>query len=210
MKFVVHKKSPESLSNVRLPRDTFITSEFYSHPSLANRRLRSNVRFLKVTSSDQTLLSEPPETTTLSQREAQANGRYAQRANNLAFASPITALLDAEIASLFAHYIDALAPWYDLNDAQRLFGTVVPKAALECPVLFQAIIAFSASHRYKILGSSETMAMNFHAACVERMLRLVNATNVDLHGNELAATCLLRSYEIINGSYDGDDTDNDR
>jgi hypothetical protein len=39
---------------------------------------------------------------------------------------PKVALKNQVIASLFRHHIDFLAPWYDLNDSQSLFGTLVP------------------------------------------------------------------------------------
>jgi hypothetical protein len=118
----------------------------------------------------------------------------------LAASSPDIALGDPDIAKLFAHYINVLAPWYDLNDAQRFFGIQVPLNALETPILFKAIIAFSASHRNKICGDMQGIAQAFHSACVQEFLLVINQAERRSNGNELAATCLLRSYEIINGN----------
>lgn len=122
-----------------------------------------------------------------------------QRVSKLAAASPRVALADACIAGLFAHYITALAPWYDLNDSQRTFGTVVPQNGLGCSILFRAIIAFSASHKNRTENCMQEIASAFHAACVQGFLELLNQVEPRSNGNELAATCLLRSYEIIEG-----------
>lgn len=123
------------------------------------------------------------------------------KACKLAAASPRVALADPCIAGLFAHYITALAPWYDLNDSQRTFGTVVPQNGLDCPILFKAIIAFSASHMSRTENSMQEIASAFHTACVQGFLKLINEVQPRSHGNELAATCLLRSYEIIDGKF---------
>lgn len=128
---------------------------------------------------------------------ANADKRCADAAS-LASLSPRAALLNSDIAFIFNHYIYKLAPWYDLNDASRLFGTAVPACALEVPVLFQAVIAFSCAHWFKITGKLGEIAFSFHAACVEALLKTL--TNIsELPGEYLAAACLLRSYEILNG-----------
>jgi hypothetical protein len=123
-----------------------------------------------------------------------------EQANSLAACSPRTALSSLGIARLFAHYIDVLAPWYDLNESSRVFGTTVPSHALDCPVLFKALIAFAATHRHKTSGESEDMATAFHAVCVRGFLESIEHVEPESHGDYLAATCLLRSYEILNGN----------
>ena len=112
---------------------------------------------------------------------------------------PTIALENAEIARLFVHYISVLAPWYDLNDPHRTFAIAVPEEALLEHILFKAIIAFSAGHLHKTTGTHGDTAMIFHAACVAELLGFMSAPNVEPEGPELAATCLLRSYELING-----------
>ena len=85
-----------------------------------------------------------------------------------------------------------------MNDARSVFGTVVPASALDVPVLFQAMIAFSCIHWFKTTGKLGEIAFSFHAACVEALLEaLTNIT--ESPGEYLAAACLLRSYEILNG-----------
>jgi hypothetical protein len=56
---------------------------------------------------------------------------------------PKVALKNQVIASLFRHYIDFLALWYDLNDSESLFGTPVPQKSMANAILFKAVIAFS-------------------------------------------------------------------
>ncbi|KAI1616484.1 hypothetical protein EDD36DRAFT_415380 [Exophiala viscosa] len=114
------------------------------------------------------------------------------RIESLAASDPTKALVDLEIANLFAHYIAVLAPWYDLNDPPRTFGTIVPETALRMPILFKAIIAFSACHRNRINGSATEVANVFHDAQLKFLIP-------DCKGAIWLATCLLRSYEIING-----------
>jgi hypothetical protein len=109
------------------------------------------------------------------------------------------ALLEPVIATLFRHYIDLLAPWYDLNDAENLFGTHVPMRALNNSVLFKAIIAFSACHTNSTAGKYPEIGPVYHAACVKDLLAVMSDVLPESRGDYLAATCLLRSYEILNG-----------
>lgn len=109
--------------------------------------------------------------------------------------------MDLDISTLFRHYTEVLAPWYDLCDEDRHFGRVVSARSLDNPVLFKAIIAFSAKHKEKTSGGAEEMGLAFHGACVRDMLAVVDDFDSSLRGEYLAATCLLRSYEIMIGNH---------
>lgn len=113
---------------------------------------------------------------------------------------PQLALQNPVIASLFRHYIDFLAPWYDLNDSENLFGTTVPVRALSNAILFKALIAFSACHRHRVSGEAAGLGHVYHAACVKDLLVEMDDIHSELLGDYLVATCLLRSYEILNGN----------
>ena len=113
---------------------------------------------------------------------------------------PPIALQQPVIAILFRHYIDLLAPWYDLNDAENLFGTTVPMRALNNSVLFKAIIAFSACHLNSTASKYQEIGPVYHAACVKDLLAIMSEILPEYRGDYLAATCLLRSYEILNGT----------
>jgi hypothetical protein len=119
----------------------------------------------------------------------------------LASADPTQALCDPDVAKLLAHYIDVLAPWYDLNDPRRTFATIVPETAMQVPILFKAIIAFSACHWSKVNGACADFATVFHTACVVELLQSLELPELRFHGSKLAATCLLRSFELINGAF---------
>jgi hypothetical protein len=62
------------------------------------------------------------------------------------------------------------------------------------------LIAFSATHKYKTLGQFAELATAFHAACVRELLDSIEHEKPESQGDYLAATCLLRSYEILNGT----------
>ena len=119
---------------------------------------------------------------------------------------PQEALQNSVIARLFRHYVDILAPWYDLNDSQNMFGTVVPIHALDNPVLFKALIAFSARHNNRVSGESPGVGAIYHAECVRDLLVVMHDIKSELQADYLAATCLLRSYEILNSIYHFIDT----
>lgn len=126
---------------------------------------------------------------------------FAEYLNDLVNLDPREALDNSDLAEIFCHYINFLAPWYDLCESECPFGTVVPMRALETPVLFKALIAFSALHKCKIDDDGPGLGLAFHAACVQDLLKIVEGGNIDLErrGDYLAATCLLRSYEILTG-----------
>ncbi|RFU32106.1 hypothetical protein B7463_g4227, partial [Scytalidium lignicola] len=118
---------------------------------------------------------------------------------NLILSDPRSALDNQDIAKIFRHYIDVLAPWYDLNDSDNSFGIIVPSHALDNPILFKALIAFSAHHRSMVTGEAHGLGLTFHAACVEDLLKVMDNFQLRLRADYLAATYLLRSYEILTG-----------
>ena len=128
-----------------------------------------------------------------------------EQATTAAASSPRTALQSPQIAELFTSFVTLIAPWYDLNDSEAYFGTLVPSLALDSPVLFKAVIALAACHKYKTLThasirTSNFVAPAFHAACVRELLLCTENLKPEMHGHALAATCLLRSYEILNST----------
>ena len=117
-------------------------------------------------------------------------------------ASELAAALQHDtIARLFAHYTAKLAPWYDLNDPARVFTLKVPDAGLRAPLLFKAIIAFSACYWSKVRGEYGVIATAFHDAWVTDFLQSMEAVSVESRHSNLAVTCLLQSYELISGTH---------
>ncbi|KAK9781713.1 hypothetical protein SCAR479_01584 [Seiridium cardinale] len=111
-----------------------------------------------------------------------------RKAAELSKKPPRIALEDPIIAHLFLHYIETIAPWYDLNDATNTFSILVTSRALDFPVLFRAIIALSSE-----------IAFAFYATCVEDLLRALDGASNFL-GEYLAAACSLQLYEIMSGN----------
>lgn len=112
------------------------------------------------------------------------------------------ALLNPQVARYFHHYITDIAPWYDLSDSSRLFGTKLPEIALDNSLPFAAILALSAVHISQITAPSAKAAAEFyHGCCVRILIDLKDDEGVDVNmqGVVLASVCLLRSYEILSG-----------
>lgn len=106
-----------------------------------------------------------------------------------------------DVAWYFHNYINSLAKWYDLGDALRQFETKVPLLALDEPLLFSAVIALSAEHQCQTRGPqiARESAAFYHGHCVRRLIQLDEKSELLTNGVALAAACLLRSYEILDG-----------
>ncbi len=121
-------------------------------------------------------------------------------ANEVDIDEPIVELQSEEIAQCFEHYLKVLAPWYDLNDLDSTFRSVVGKRALENGLLFSAIIAFAAIHQSKTgRAALKNLAEKYHTCCLRSLIGLDEGDAAIADGTVLAATCLLRSYEILAG-----------
>lgn len=105
-----------------------------------------------------------------------------------------------QIASLFSHYVTEVAYWYDLSDAAQCFERNVPELALDEPLLFYAIIAVAALHVTKTMKRNlKDVAEQYHDRCIACLIALKEGDALVSNGRALAATCLLRSYEILDG-----------
>lgn len=75
----------------------------------------------------------------------------------------------------------------------------MPVRALSNAILFTALVAFAACHKNRVSGNMAGLSPVYHAACVKDLLAEMDNIHSELLGDYLAATCLLRSYEILNG-----------
>jgi hypothetical protein len=117
--------------------------------------------------------------------------------------TPRKSLQDQNIARLFHSYTSDISKWYDLSDSACSFGLAVPTIALDEPLLFCAIIALSAMHTCQTSAPSfRKVAEFYHHRCVQLLIRLTEGDELITRGVALAATCLLRSYEILDGDVD--------
>ncbi|KAK7213752.1 hypothetical protein V2G26_020930 [Clonostachys chloroleuca] len=144
-------------------------------------------------------------------RQCDKSGRYCDRSqrptqfvcHDSAPLAARDALKNLEIAQLFEHYIRFLAPWYDLSDSALTFGIAVPALALDEPLLFSAAIALSAMHMCRVNGKKlRKTAESYHHRCVRLLIALNREDEHVFTGKALAAICLLRSYEILDGDTD--------
>ncbi|KAB5585616.1 hypothetical protein GE09DRAFT_32123 [Coniochaeta sp. 2T2.1] len=123
---------------------------------------------------------------------------------------PRKVLESARMADFFQHYITHLAPWYDLSDARCTFGTTVPRIALDDPLLFSAVMALSAMRVSNTISPSSSasgsreVAEFYHGCCIRLLIALQEGDRWLEGGVALAATCLLRSYEILDTAQDAD------
>lgn len=128
--------------------------------------------------------------------------------------NPEDALQYPNVARLFRHYIDNLAPWYDLNDRKRHFEDTVPIRARKNALLLSAILAFAAASKHYSSPSHEDhlgqenlldVAEFYHLESVRRLIAItgnsVSLQKCPVVEETLAAICLLRSYEIISRQY---------
>ncbi|KAH6685418.1 hypothetical protein F5X68DRAFT_241600 [Plectosphaerella plurivora] len=110
---------------------------------------------------------------------------------------PRRALQKPDIARFFHHYITSIAPWYDLSDESAAFGTLIPRLALDSPLLFSAVIALSAMQKSKTGASSVyPIAEFYHGHCIRLLIALDKFAGFEERETALAAACLLRTYEI--------------
>jgi hypothetical protein len=114
--------------------------------------------------------------------------------------NPTQDLHNELISALFSHYIERLAAWYDLCERDRPFESLVSARALEVPVVFNAVIAFSAQHKALNDPRYETCSTLYHGACIKELLGGLSAFDSTLQEDYLVAACLLRSYEILRGT----------
>jgi hypothetical protein len=104
---------------------------------------------------------------------------------------------DYEVYRLMRHYVEVVGPWLDLTDSKRHYSTVVPQLALKCPVLMNAILAFSARHLHRLEGYEAMIAEYYHNEAIKVMIPMLQDQAVANDGTLLATTIILRMYETL-------------
>lgn len=106
-------------------------------------------------------------------------------------------LEDYEVYRLMRHYVEVLGPWLDLTDSKRHYSTVVPQLALKCPVLMNAILAFSARHLHRLESRKAVIAEYYHNEAIKVMIPMLQDQAVANDSTLLATTIILRMYETL-------------
>ena len=102
---------------------------------------------------------------------------------------------DAQEAMLFQYYMESLAGQLDVTDMQRHFAVDVPERALFCPVLLEALLAFSARHLSRTSDFDSAVADHHHQACVRLMIPMLDQKKLVADETLFAATVILRAFE---------------
>ncbi|KAF2494744.1 hypothetical protein BU16DRAFT_46899 [Lophium mytilinum] len=109
-------------------------------------------------------------------------------------------------ASLFRHYIEDLARWFDVCNPHRPFAYAVPRLAASSPLLRKAILAHSAHHISRTTGSDPSLPFQYLEECLALLIpELKNEQVMGVENSALIATIFLRSFgefeDIASGEF---------
>ncbi|RDW62566.1 hypothetical protein BP5796_10868 [Coleophoma crateriformis] len=103
-------------------------------------------------------------------------------------------------ALLMRNFIENMALWADVTDPERHFEVVVPRRAIDQPVLRYAIFAFSSRHVSRRSNYEETEAVEYHNKCLEHLIPILSNPKDSMNEDILAAVAILRQYEELDGN----------
>ena len=137
---------------------------------------------------------------------------------------PRAPLEDQQRAHLMRHYVDNLSGWVScifvprvvfwtlteahlqlgLNDPCHHFAIAVPHLAMTCPMLLDAIFAFSARDLSLRLGGlySADMADEYHDSCVHRLIPALEDLSMATESALPVSTVILRMHEMLSNEID--------
>ncbi|KAK9422371.1 putative ARCA protein [Seiridium unicorne] len=98
---------------------------------------------------------------------------------------------------LMKYYLEKMCHWFDICDNQKHFALEVPRRAITCPTLLNAIFALSSRHLSMGERFDQYAADRYQQECLNQLLAMdpSSLANDDL----LAATILLRTLEEMDG-----------
>ncbi|KAL2689969.1 hypothetical protein Neosp_004034 [[Neocosmospora] mangrovei] len=109
--------------------------------------------------------------------------------------SPRWPLEDPQEAMLFQNFIHVLAPLFDLCDNERHFATIVPRRAVTCPPLMNAVLAASAKRLSRIAGFDGLVGDRYHQNCLDALIPALSSSAAVMDENLLTAIVILRYME---------------
>ncbi|KAF4451098.1 hypothetical protein F53441_5878 [Fusarium austroafricanum] len=120
-------------------------------------------------------------------------------------------LEDPQEAMLFYNFIHVLAPLFDLCDNERHFATVVPRRAVICPPLMNAVLAASAKRLSRIDGFDGLVGDRYHQNCLDSLIPVLSSTGAAavMDENLLTAIVILRYMEELDVPLTSTDTANE-
>ncbi|KAF7552455.1 hypothetical protein G7Z17_g4317 [Cylindrodendrum hubeiense] len=111
--------------------------------------------------------------------------------------SPRWPIEDPIEAMLFQTFVDKLAPLFDLCDSDRHFATVVPRRAVMCPPLMNAVLAASAKRLSRISDFDGLMGDRYHQNCLDVLIPALSSSAAIMDENLLTAIVILRYMEEL-------------
>ncbi|KAM5375870.1 hypothetical protein ACJZ2D_005792 [Fusarium nematophilum] len=120
--------------------------------------------------------------------------------------SPRWPLEDPQEAMLFHNFIHVLAPLFDLCDSERHFATVVPRRAVICPPLMNAVLAASAKRLCRIAGFDGLVGDRYHQNCLDALIPALSSSAAVMDENLLTAIVILRYMEELDVPLTSTDT----
>ncbi|KAH6894375.1 hypothetical protein B0T10DRAFT_480314 [Thelonectria olida] len=111
--------------------------------------------------------------------------------------SPKWPLEDPMEAMLFQNYVKTLAPLFDLCDSDRHFATVVPRRAVMCPPLMNAVLAASAKRLSRISDFDPLVGDKYHQCCLDALIPALSSSAAVMDENLLTAIVILRFMEEL-------------
>ncbi|KAH8201275.1 hypothetical protein TruAng_004592 [Truncatella angustata] len=109
---------------------------------------------------------------------------------------------------LMKYYLEHMCHWFDLCDNQKHFALEVPRRAIACPTLLNAIFALSSRHLSMGEQFDQYAADRYQQECLNQLSAIYMDPSTLSNDDLLAATILLRTLEEIDGmvttySHDG-------
>ncbi|KAL6910633.1 hypothetical protein GGI43DRAFT_390656 [Trichoderma evansii] len=111
---------------------------------------------------------------------------------------PRAALRDPEQARLLNLYTEHLSGWLALNDPRHHFSASVPQLAMKCPMLLDAIFAFSARYLSRSDPNfNPIVADEYHYSCVRRLIAALKDLACASESALALSTVILRMHEML-------------
>ncbi|KAF4998544.1 hypothetical protein FGRMN_3071 [Fusarium graminum] len=111
--------------------------------------------------------------------------------------TPRWPLEDPQEAMLFYNFIHVLAPLFDLCDSERHFATIVPRRAVICPPLMNAVLAASAKRLSRIGEFDALVGDRYHQNCLDALIPALSSSAAIMDENLLTAIVILRYMEEL-------------
>ncbi|KAI9163571.1 Succinyl-diaminopimelate desuccinylase [Paramyrothecium foliicola] len=104
---------------------------------------------------------------------------------------------DAQEAMLFGYFIHTLARLFDMCDDGLHFARVVPRRAMSCPALMNAMLAAAAKHLSRVDNFDRLVVDQYHQKCLDLLIPALSDSTAVTDENLLPAIVILRFMEEL-------------